>query len=177
MHCEKCGAVLAGNSQFCVSCGAKVEGRPVVTTGQSYTPPPPPPDYGPSVQGSPPPPPAYGPVSQSPPPPPPGPGPAVQTTSYTPPQPYPSQSLHEARMQYERGPLSVGQYIGMFLLLAIPIVNIILLFVWSFGSTVNLNRKNFARASLILSIIFVIFWLIAGGLIMGSLESILSEFF
>ena len=50
-------------------------------------------------------------------------------------------------------PLKVGQYLGMFLLLCIPIANIILLFVWGFGSSVNLNKKNFARAALILAAI------------------------
>jgi len=30
-------------------------------------------------------------------------------------------------------PLRVGQYIGMLLLMCVPILNIILLFVWSFG--------------------------------------------
>ncbi|NLC40892.1 MAG: zinc ribbon domain-containing protein, partial [Clostridiaceae bacterium] len=34
-------------------------------------------------------------------------------------------------------PLSVGQYIGMFLLMMIPVVNLVLLLVWAFGGSVN----------------------------------------
>lgn len=74
-------------------------------------------------------------------PPPPGSG-------YTPPQPSPygmtpySQSLTE--------PLTMGQYLLMYIILAIPLVNLVMLFIWAFGSSTNLNKKNFARASLII---------------------------
>lgn len=50
-------------------------------------------------------------------------------------------------------PLSIGQYIGMFFLMSIPILNIVLMFKWSFGSSVNQNKKNYARAVLILGVI------------------------
>lgn len=49
-------------------------------------------------------------------------------------------------------PLSVGQYIGILLLMIIPVVNLLFLLIWAFGST-NRNRKNFARAALIMAII------------------------
>ncbi len=39
------------------------------------------------------------------------------------------------------------------LLLAIPILNIIMLFVWAFGGGVNLNKRNLSRAYLILFLI------------------------
>lgn len=57
-------------------------------------------------------------------------------------------------------PLTVGQYIGMFLLLMIPIANIILLFVWAFGGDINLNKKNYARASLILGLIVSVLYIL-----------------
>lgn len=50
-------------------------------------------------------------------------------------------------------PLSVGQFILMFILLSIPIANIVLLFVWAFGGDVNINKRNYARAVLILMLI------------------------
>lgn len=53
-------------------------------------------------------------------------------------------------------PLSTGAFIGMFLLMLIPLVNLILLLVWAFGPNANRNRKSFARASLILMIIAII---------------------
>ena len=52
-----------------------------------------------------------------------------------------------------RAPLSVGSYIGIFFLMMIPIANFILLLVWAFGGSVNLNKKNYARAVLLLALI------------------------
>lgn len=52
-------------------------------------------------------------------------------------------------------PLSVGDYVIMYLLLVIPFVNLVLLFVWAFGSDVNLNRKNFARATLLIPVLSI----------------------
>lgn len=48
-----------------------------------------------------------------------------------------------------REPLSVGSYFLMFLIMAIPIVNLVFLIYWAVGKQVNLNRKNFSRAALI----------------------------
>lgn len=50
-------------------------------------------------------------------------------------------------------PLSVGQFMLIELLMMIPLVNLILLFVWGFGGGVNVNRKNYALSKLIWLII------------------------
>lgn len=63
-------------------------------------------------------------------------------------------------------PLSLGQYLVMMLLLVIPLVNIILLFVWSFGNY-NINKKNYARASLIMFAIAIVLWFILGAALTG----------
>lgn len=72
------------------------------------------------------------------------------------PQEVKSQNYYQSQNNYQQPnkpsnpePLSMGQYLGMMLLMLIPIVNIILLFVWGFGDY-NVNRKNFARAQLIM---------------------------
>ncbi len=70
-------------------------------------------------------------------------------------------------------PLSVGQFLGMILLLVIPLVNIILLFVWGFGDGVNINKKNFARAHLILIGILIGLWIVFGVIIGGLLAGAL----
>lgn len=49
--------------------------------------------------------------------------------------------------------MSVGQYVVMMLIGIIPIVGIIMWFVWAFGSNTNTNKKNFARAYLIFILI------------------------
>lgn len=106
---------------------------------------------------------------QSAPPPPPPAQPATQ--GYTPPV---QAAAHFGQVESE--PLSVGNYIVMFLLMSIPLLNIILLFVWGFGSSVNRNRKNFARATLIMFAIMLLFWILAGGMIMGALKSMMGGF-
>jgi hypothetical protein len=50
-------------------------------------------------------------------------------------------------------PLTVGEYIIMFILMGIPLVGFILMLVWAFGSDVNTNKKNYSRAILILGVI------------------------
>lgn len=57
-------------------------------------------------------------------------------------------------------PLSVGEWLITLIVLAIPFINIIMLFVWSFSDSTNLNKKNFCRASLILSAIAFVFLLL-----------------
>lgn len=62
--------------------------------------------------------------------------------------------------------MSVKDWLITWLLLMIPFANIAFLFIWAFGSTGNLNRKNFAKSYLILMCImivlqitlFIIFW-------------------
>ena len=60
-----------------------------------------------------------------------------------PPQPYNNPYMYE-----DTSPLTVGNYLVMLIIGAIPIVNLVMLFVWGFGNS-NLNKKNFARAQLI----------------------------
>lgn len=52
--------------------------------------------------------------------------------------------------------LTVGQWILTLFLLSIPLVNIIMLFVWAFGGHKD-QRENFAKASLIWILIGLIF--------------------
>ena len=62
-------------------------------------------------------------------------------------------------------PLSVMDWIIVFLLIGLPILGIILVVYWSFGENVNINKKNFSKAMLILfvltfalAIIFALFF-------------------
>ena len=153
MFCEKCGSKLPENAEFCGSCGAKTESvQPAAVHDQPAPPPPPPPP----VQA----PQSYTPPAQ-----------AAPSQSYTAPAQAP---VHSGQRESET--LSIGNYICMFLLMCIPLVGIILLFVWAFGDR-NWNRKNFARAMLIMSAIMLLFWIIAGGLIMNALSGIMGGFY
>jgi hypothetical protein len=57
-------------------------------------------------------------------------------------------------------PISVGEWMLTIFLTAIPIVNIIMLFVWAFGSTTNLSKANWAKATLIWIAIMIVFYIL-----------------
>ena len=52
-------------------------------------------------------------------------------------------------------PIGSLEFLGIFLLLLIPIVNIVLLLVWAFGGCKKINKRNFARAYLVMLTLFV----------------------
>lgn len=53
----------------------------------------------------------------------------------------------------DTNPMTVGNYLVMLLLMCIPLVNLVLLCIWAFSMDTNVNKKNFARAYLILILI------------------------
>ncbi len=71
--------------------------------------------------------------------------------------------------------VSVGDWLITLLVRAIPLVNIIMLFVWAFGSGNNPNKANWAKAVLIwvaISIVLgIIVMLVFGAAILGFMDS------
>jgi len=54
-------------------------------------------------------------------------------------------------------PLSIGNWIITFIILAIPLINIIMLVVWAVSGSTHPSKKSYAQASLILfGVIFCI---------------------
>ncbi len=51
--------------------------------------------------------------------------------------------------------ITMGQYLIMFLIMCIPIAGIVMLFIWGFGSETGPNKKNFARAYLVMMAIAI----------------------
>jgi hypothetical protein len=51
--------------------------------------------------------------------------------------------------------LSTVEWFGTLIVLIVPILGIVLYFIWAFGSGVNPNRRNYCRAALILMAISV----------------------
>jgi hypothetical protein len=53
--------------------------------------------------------------------------------------------------------VSVGEWILTFILMGIPVINIILLFVWAFGGGAKPSKQNYAKASLIIALVMIVF--------------------
>jgi hypothetical protein len=51
---------------------------------------------------------------------------------------------------YEDRPVSIGNWILTFILLAIPLVNLIMLIVWAVSSSTHPSKKTFAQAYFVL---------------------------
>jgi len=71
--------------------------------------------------------------------------------------------------------VTIGEWIITMLVSVIPLVNIIMFFVWSFARGTNPNKANWAKAMLIWIAISIVLWgalfFIFGSAFLGLLES------
>ncbi len=58
--------------------------------------------------------------------------------------------------QHQADEVTLGDWMITMLLSFIPIVNIIMLFVWAFGSSTNPSKANWAKATLIWMLIGIV---------------------
>ena len=66
------------------------------------------------------------------------------------------QQYPPRQISLQEQPTSTGGWVLTLFLMCIPIVNIILIFVWAFGSSTESSKKNWARANLIWILIGII---------------------
>jgi hypothetical protein len=138
MFCPTCGKQIPDDAKFCDGCGSAIVDQRRTTPQQpAYAAVPPPP-----------PPQAYG-----------------QPPGFqTPPPAYYQQPAYVAPDL--NSPMSVGAYVGTLILSGLPIVGFILLLVWAFSTGININKRNLARAILIMYLImaaiYVIFAVVLG---------------
>ena len=52
-------------------------------------------------------------------------------------------------------PVTVGEWLITFLILAIPIIGFIMVFVWAFGSDAKPSKKHFFQAQLVVFLIIL----------------------
>jgi len=67
--------------------------------------------------------------------------------------PHPSHHPHAPMIpptMHDTSVMSTKDWIITYLIMMIPCVGIIMMFVWAFSSTGNLNRRNYSRAVLII---------------------------
>jgi len=67
-------------------------------------------------------------------------------------------------------PLTIGDWIVIFFLLSLPIVGFVLVIYWSFADDVNINKKNFSKAALLVFVL-VFALIITLSLLFGHLYS------
>lgn len=93
---------------------------------------------------------------------------AAQQADYQPSAPVVMQPMNNQ-------PLTTGQFFLMDLILAIPLVGLIMCFVWAFGDGSNPNRKAWAKAKLIWILIGVVLTILFVVLFAGVFASIVNR--
>lgn len=94
-------------------------------------------------------------------------------------QTYNSQPVPPVAPSYgtpDTQPVSIGGWIGVMLLTCLPLVNLIMLFVWAFSSSTKKSLKNYARAALILALIGVVLVVVVSIILAVCGISIFNEF-
>ncbi len=84
------------------------------------------------------------------------------------PQGYPPQPGQPAQV------ISVKEWMITLLLLAIPIVNLVMLFIWAFSGNTNLSKSNYAKAALLWAaiwiVVYIIFFALFGAAMWANME-------
>lgn len=73
---------------------------------------------------------------------------------------------------HQQAPIvSVKEWLITNLILMIPLVNIVMTFVWAFGSNTNPNKANYFKAALILFAIVMVIYLVLAVVFFGSVAA------
>ncbi len=67
--------------------------------------------------------------------------------------------------------VTIGEWIITYLLMMIPIVNIVLIFIWAFGSGTKTSKANWAKATLIFMAVSVVLGILFSSSMMAMLSS------
>ena len=89
---------------------------------------------------------------------------------YQPQQPY--QQAYQAGDGELEEPVTFADWMGTMLIMFIPCVNIIMMFVWAFGSTTKKSKANYFKATLVWTLIAFVLAIVMGGVfgaVLGSL--------
>lgn len=179
MICYKCGAELDDNAIFCNQCGAKMEGAPtvddieasasvesVVETSETAINEVVETVSEPKVQVAPMPIPV--PVTPQP--------QAVQQPVT--PQPQMAQPVYNngmGQVDPREQPMTIMGWLGTMLVMCIPIVGIVMYFVWLFSGNTNKSKKNLLIAYLILTVVMIVLMIVFGAALSAILLPLLGD--
>ncbi|MDO3679089.1 hypothetical protein [Paenibacillus ehimensis] len=79
----------------------------------------------------------------------------------------PGANVNYANQPQSAPIMTVKDWLITMLILIIPLVNLIMLFVWAFGGGANPNKSNYAKAALLWMVIGFVVYLIFTFLIIG----------
>ena len=147
--CTNCGATLDDDKKFCTECGASVNETPAGAA--------PPPQSAPQPQAAP----VYAQTATATMPPP--------QSAYQPAAACGGDMAPAKGSKYE--PITTKGFIGIMLLMCIPIVGQILMIIWALGGCRKINKRNLARASLILMLVMMLLTALLGFLAKKAVEA------
>ena len=84
-----------------------------------------------------------------------------------------SQAFYSSDLEQ---PLSVGDWVVTLILTCIPCVNLIMLFVWAFGSGTPRSKANWAKAQLIIMLVVFVLYFITAAILGMSFASVISQY-
>ncbi len=150
-NCPNCGAPVGDQESFCSNCGTKIDHA---APSNNYQPLNTQPDPQPAPQADP-----FASGQQT----------TAQSDPFTTPPPaYPQMPYNNTAagsgypMPHYDEPITVGNWVITLLLMAVPVVNLVLLFIWGFGGDAPETKSNWAKAQLIImAIAFVASFLLA----------------
>lgn len=74
-------------------------------------------------------------------------------------------------------PVSIGEWIGMFFVLLIPLIGIIMYFVWAFSSSTNPSKSNYIKAQMLIYLISIGLAVIITAMLGSSIFSMIGDLF
>ncbi len=93
--------------------------------------------------------------------------------SQTPPNPQP---IHHSFQEETAPVMRFSDWIVTLLIMMVPVLNAIMLIIWSTDRFTNPNKANWAKATLVLIAIQVVLMMFFIGTIIGSLSHLMSNF-
>lgn len=97
---------------------------------------------------------------------------SIQQPPATPPPVPPIETFDDFR---QAPIMKVKEWLIVYLIMIIPLVNIVMLFIWAFDKNINPNKANWAKASLIwtaiIMVLYILFFAAFGASILSFMQS------
>ena len=80
--------------------------------------------------------------------------------------------IEKNQIGHQQAPIvSIKEWLITNLIMMIPLVNIVMMLVWAFGSNTNPNKANYFKATLILFAIVMVIYLVLAVVFFGSVAA------